>query len=111
MKQVTREQWTAALRSGEYKQGTGFLYNEKDDTYCCLGVLGALAGGERSPEHSGGMKFDVQTPSDCYLPKNLTDMVGVTEEQFRLVAMNDSGDNTFSGIADYIDRLPAPEKI
>lgn len=30
--------WLAALRSGEYKQGTGTL-RRSDDTYCCLGVL------------------------------------------------------------------------
>lgn len=39
------EKWIAALRSGDYKQGTGYLaLKEGDDTkYCCLGVLCELA--------------------------------------------------------------------
>lgn len=41
-----KAQWVAALRSGEYKQGTGVL-RETDEsgetTYCCLGVLCELA--------------------------------------------------------------------
>lgn len=36
-----KAQWTAALRSGEYQQTTGYL---RDTTgYCCLGVLCDLA--------------------------------------------------------------------
>jgi hypothetical protein len=33
--------WINALRSGEFKQGRGFL--EKNGCYCALGVLSALA--------------------------------------------------------------------
>lgn len=33
-----KAKWVAALRSGEYKQGTGKLKNEKNE-FCCLGVL------------------------------------------------------------------------
>jgi len=40
-KNISR-QWTAALRSGEYKQGQGMLRNDGGD-YCCLGVLCDLA--------------------------------------------------------------------
>ena len=32
------KKWVAALRSGQYKQGT-YALRKKDDTYCCLGVL------------------------------------------------------------------------
>lgn len=32
-----KEQWVAALRSGKYKQGTGYL--NRDGKFCCLGVL------------------------------------------------------------------------
>lgn len=50
-----KAQWVAALRSGDFRQGTGCLHrvqqNEPDsvdqsnrpDTYCCLGVLCVLA--------------------------------------------------------------------
>lgn len=36
-----RAQWTAALRSGEYEQGRGYL--NVDGKLCCLGVLCELA--------------------------------------------------------------------
>lgn len=32
------ERWIRALLSGDYKQGTGQLYNSKADCYCVLGV-------------------------------------------------------------------------
>jgi hypothetical protein len=31
-------EWVAALRSGDYKQGSGYLHRVDDDSYCCLGV-------------------------------------------------------------------------
>lgn len=34
-----RADWIAALRSGNYQQGTGKLCDTTDNTYCCLGVL------------------------------------------------------------------------
>jgi hypothetical protein len=36
-----KEKWIAALRSGEYKQGTAHLNNK--GKFCCLGVLCDLA--------------------------------------------------------------------
>lgn len=36
-----KEQWVAALRSGDYPQGTGHL--NYDGEFCCLGVLCELA--------------------------------------------------------------------
>lgn len=44
-KTVTRKEWIEALKSGEYKQGAGYL-RTKDDEFCCLGVLCALAEAE-----------------------------------------------------------------
>lgn len=35
------EKWLAALRSGQYQKGRGSLY-KNNNTYCCLGVAGAL---------------------------------------------------------------------
>ena len=37
MNQEIKAKWVAALRSGEYKQTTGYL--EKNGYHCCLGVL------------------------------------------------------------------------
>lgn len=42
MKHEIRDDWTAALRSGEYKQGQGVLRTIGNE-YCCLGVLCDLA--------------------------------------------------------------------
>ena len=38
MKPEIKAQWVAALRSGEYRQGTGVL-RDPHHCYCCLGVL------------------------------------------------------------------------
>lgn len=51
MKRKIKEKWVAALRSGEYKQGTGRLHTlvgssggySPEDKFCCLGVLCDLA--------------------------------------------------------------------
>lgn len=45
MDQAIKKQWIAALRSGEYKQGTGCLRNGKE--FCCLGVLTDLYAKEK----------------------------------------------------------------
>ena len=39
-----KARWIAALLSGEYKQGKEALYNNLDDSYCCLGVLLHIGG-------------------------------------------------------------------
>jgi hypothetical protein len=31
--------WVEALLSGEYKQGMGLLYDTRNNSWCCLGVL------------------------------------------------------------------------
>lgn len=42
MKKELRDAWTAALRSGEYKQGKYALFPQRA-SYCCLGVLSVVA--------------------------------------------------------------------
>ena len=37
----TKEMWIRALKSGEFKQGKGYL--ERDGKYCALGVLSLLS--------------------------------------------------------------------
>src|SRR5690348_17476896 len=37
-----KAEWVAALRSGEYRQGSGTLRSDQDE-FCCLGVLCDLA--------------------------------------------------------------------
>jgi len=42
MKQGILKEWLAALRSGDYEQGNGYLRTSADE-FCCLGVLCDLA--------------------------------------------------------------------
>lgn len=41
----TKQGWIKALNSGEFKQGKYKLHEEKEDTYCCLGVLCKITSG------------------------------------------------------------------
>ena len=54
-----KAKWVAALRSGEYKQGTCFLRKDYPDRYapdfCCLGVLCDIAAKE------GIIDWEIQT--------------------------------------------------
>lgn len=46
------DDWVAALRSGKYKQGQGYLklgYDEYSMQYCCLGILEFVADGKVEP--------------------------------------------------------------
>ncbi len=44
MNELIKEQWVAALRSGDYLQGSGALHRVLErDWFCCLGVLCELA--------------------------------------------------------------------
>lgn len=104
MKPVTREQWTTALRSGQYKQGTGQLYMPTSKSFCCLGVLAHLAGGEPVKGEDSVIKFPNGALCHAFIPKELEEMLGI-EDQVVLSRMNDLG-NTFEEIADYIDSMP-----
>ena len=84
--------WLTALRSGEYKQGKGFLKNEDGETarYCCLGVLcelavkaGVIEESEKdedefvhsfssSPPNGGGLSH-----SSSYLPRGVAEWAGI----------------------------------
>lgn len=74
-----KAKWTAALRSGEYKQTRCTLKN--DEGYCCLGVLNEVLG---LPQSYIGLPL----------------MVGNWE---RLARMNDEQGKSFAQIADVID--------
>lgn len=62
MRNVTKEEWVTALRSGEYRQGKGFLRNS-DDEYCCLGVLCDLAGMQWQSTRIGAFRAEA---NDCF---------------------------------------------
>jgi hypothetical protein len=97
LKKITRAEWVDALRSGEYKQGGGFLYDAENKTYCCLGVACALAGVELEnfpPETLRTITFDDVGAGQ------LDDWLELTNRKRKSLAeMNDDG-NSFAEIAD-----------
>jgi hypothetical protein len=66
MNQQIKEQWVAALRSGEYQQTTGELRN--GGGFCCLGVLSDLYLKEK------GKRWDVVS-EDCFYFPNFSEEV------------------------------------
>lgn len=40
--QQQKDDWIAALRSGEFEQGARRLFDSANDSYCCLGVLAKI---------------------------------------------------------------------
>ena len=97
MNTVTKEEWADALRSGKFKQHHGTLSNakvasqlSKATAFCCIGVLGVLAGITTSNEQDSAYK----------LAEELTG-----GRQGTLVNKNDTYRNTFEEIADYLDTL------
>jgi len=108
MNREVAEKWIAALRSGEYTQGTECL-RSLNDTFCCLGVLCDLA-------VKSGVPVRVKMSSDNYqyeghgelLPLSVMKWSGVKTNvgdinDSDLTSKNDSG-MTFSEIADLIEQ-------
>jgi hypothetical protein len=109
MDSETKSHWVAALRSGDYKQGTKVLRTVAD-SYCCLGVLCNLVdpnGWERSGveivNHDSyafrykGKRVYGALPVDLQGEKHISPWVNI-----HLIHMNDSG-STFDQIADWIE--------
>jgi predicted LPLAT superfamily acyltransferase len=101
MDATIKAKWVAALRSGEYEQGTGQL-KQFDNRYCCLGVLRHLLEGE----------FEANSDEIFYtagVAQGL-DVRSLDGEQNVLADMNDGAGqfinrpHTFSQIADYIEQ-------
>lgn len=90
--QELEDKWVAALRSGNWKQGTWSLKN--GDKYCCLGVLYEIAGGKWDSYKGIGWAHNSTTQVPCELMDN--------ETQDILSKMNDELGASFDDIADYI---------
>lgn len=93
--------WIKALRSEEYQQGSGRLYNEITDTYCCLGVANKACNLKETND---------ACLLDTFSKLGLTSYSGHISENYTrhtlLTTMNDSGDFTFNDIADFIEQNP-----
>ena len=109
--------WVAALRSGEYTQGYGFLHQldpDGHDTYCCLGVacevakklrmnIGLVtADAEILPDYAAGvMGFYDRAGTTS---EGLTIILSDGNEYGSLAEANDHG-GTFAQIADAIEKV------
>lgn len=116
MRKEIADLWTAALRSGKYKQTRGFLKTEEG--FCCLGVLCELAvesniikgptyqdmEGERKYYYAKS-RYDLPTEVREWADINTDEEIG--PKNLMLVVMND-GPNyddgmSFDEIANIID--------
>lgn len=123
MKPEIKERWLTALRSGEYRQGTGQLRSEKDGDlfHCCLGVLCDLFVKEKNDPNIGWKideVFDNITFTNGHdsepatLPSSVKEWAEINEDnplidvngmQDSIAAYNDDG-GTFEEIAAIIEK-------
>ena len=115
-----KEQWLKALRSGKYEQTSGFLCevdSDAEESFCCLGVLFDIAGGEVGGEWSepkSVFKFSPlarkaivkssRSSDSSMLPNGFTKFSKLSKyTQNELAEMNDNG-WSFEKIANWIER-------
>jgi hypothetical protein len=111
MNKEVADKWVAALRSGNYKQGTGELKNGKGE-FCCLGVLLDINGFKSKKtqdarntfgDNSYGAIVDLDIRKKCGIRSAHGEFVGDDGEATFLTRLNDSG-KTFNQIADIIEK-------
>ncbi|WP_086846945.1 hypothetical protein [Amycolatopsis kentuckyensis] len=103
-----KRRWVEALRSGDYRQGTGQL--SRDDKFCCLGVLCDVA--VKSGVTVSTKTDDRSTGYDnsfVFLPPRVQEWAGLPENDPNIAvantwlsSLNDDG-ASFAEIADLID--------
>jgi hypothetical protein len=97
-----KSKWIAALRSGEYKQATGELYDEINGGFCCIGVAGHICGIPTEElkllgVFEYGNKLSLNVPNEIVGEGVENKIVGI------LTDMNDNDKKSFAEIADYIE--------
>ena len=114
------EKWVKALRSGDYKQGTGKLIGSGEPYYCCLGVLCDISTlGSWDTESCFAYKTDGKnTLYDSLLPQTVINWAGLNsgngnrtdDPANSLARLNDNG-TSFAKIADIIEEQTQPEAL
>jgi len=122
-----RDDWVAALRSGEYTQGRKTLYrgpvdseHEVPATYCCLGVLAAQSGVSETELADLHYLDDLNIPGVAAL-ETAADALGqlipldalkpdgtimtVNWDHKLFAELNDSQGKTFADIADILEKM------
>ncbi len=112
-----KAKWLVALRSGEFKQGTGRLRNDKGE-YCCLGVLCEIISRSEEGQRQGlewkwntfagdhqllSARVQMFTGIAGYNPVIRTSPTAKRKGRDNLARANDRG-NKFTTIARYIER-------
>jgi hypothetical protein len=109
MNPIWKERWLKALRSGQYRQGQGSL--NRGGKLCCLGVLCDLV----AKDGYGRWERDLDAPTVFRfkqgrensrrggLPTETQNLVGLSS-QSELIRRNDLSGQTFTQIADYIEK-------
>lgn len=122
MNPEVKAQWIAALRSGEFHQGTGLLHKVMDGNhlFCCLGILCEVAEKNNVDVRVSSYQDDNDVITydgyEDFLPPKIQQWAGLdspnpgTQQptdignvRATLSWLNDNG-NTFSDIADIIER-------
>ena len=111
MKRKLRDKWCKALRSGDYKQGSGSLKCLLDDggiAHCCLGVLCEISD-ETNFEIPWSLSkaFDVTDGEYCsktFLPELFSRSVDLSMENQRSLAEMNDNQWSFGKIADWIEK-------
>jgi len=108
-----KAEWIEALRSGDYKQCRHALRN-RDNHYCCLGVLCELQGVEwqSNVSHSLGDYFyiakslpdDGESKRSWFPDQAFLDEVGISHEFASQLADNNDKGDTFEEIATVIEK-------
>jgi hypothetical protein len=107
-----RDEWLAALRSGQFKKGRIYLFNQSDKTYCVLGVLSHVQG--RVPEAPNGkdLSCGLNRDNPCFgvlsdhgLFPPAVKVESDAGEFSTLSSLNDTSDMSFQQIAKLIETL------
>lgn len=107
---INRKIWIKALRSNKYIQGTGVLFDDEFNSYCCLGVLCDMIGMKpikRNDSTYFGKDYQI-APYTAMQAVGLTDQHGTYEDEDNencLTSDNDEG-VSFDVIANIIENEP-----
>lgn len=99
-----KQKWIEALRSGNYKQGTGYL-KATDGTWCCLGVLCDVLGRDVP---AGDRVSPILMSADpvytaCYTA--IDEVLEGRPNSWFFIRLNDTENKSFKQIADYIEKI------
>jgi len=94
LSKVLKNRWIKALRSGEYKQGIGQLFNKADNSYCCLGIYCKVNDIKIT-------NFGKDMDRKGYMPLN--NLIG-HDNVSKLWNMNDAKNYSFQKISEWIEK-------